>query len=175
MSNWQTTIEQGLKKAIGDGFALRCETNSKGVTTAWCRLQNHQHLMPVATLLKEMAARLSAITASLPAQPPPDGAHELAYHFDLDGHTLTVSFVVPRDREMESLTPLFGNADWNEREFAELYNIKLRGQSNPRRLFIDSSIEPAVLDRLIPFSSLVNAASSKTLWERILGQNGAKR
>ena len=39
--------------------------------------------------------------------------------------------------------------------------------ADPRRLFLDASIDGAVLERLIPFSTLTNAASTKGLWDRI--------
>ena len=51
----------------------------------------------------------------------------------------------------------------------EIYNLHVVGHPNPRRLFLDETVEPAVLERLIPFSTLVNAASTKSLWEKIIG------
>jgi NADH:ubiquinone oxidoreductase subunit C len=157
-----------LRECFGTEVKLDCGTNSKGVMTAWCRVKSSEELLTVAGLVRKMAGRLSTITASLPEWSEKTGSHELAYHFDLDGDTLTVSLSLPLDGEVDSLTPLFRNADWNEREFMELYSIKVRGCMNPKRLFVDESIEASVLDRLVPFSSLVNAASTKALWERIL-------
>jgi NADH:ubiquinone oxidoreductase subunit C len=95
-------------------------------------------------------------------------SYELAYHFDLGGDTLTVIVYVSTGGSVASLTPLFRTADWNERELMECYAIKVSDHPDPRRLFVDSSIEPAVLERLIPFSTLVNAASTKGLWEKIM-------
>ncbi|MEJ2459630.1 MAG: NADH-quinone oxidoreductase subunit C, partial [Novosphingobium sp.] len=63
-------------------------------------------------------------------------------------------------------------ADWPEREIMELYNMTFTDHPDPRRLFLDSSIEPAVLERLIPFSTLVNAASTDDLWSKVM--NAAK-
>jgi len=73
------------------------------------------------------------------------------------------------------LTPLFRNADWNEREFMELYDIDVIGHPDPRRLFIDESIEPAAFERLIPYSTLINGASSKTLWEAVMSTKGQEK
>jgi NADH:ubiquinone oxidoreductase subunit C len=100
---------------------------------------------------------------------PRDGtSYELAYHFDLGGDTLTLIVYVPAGGSVESLTPLFRTADWGERELMECYAVQVRDHPDPRRLFVDSSVDPAVLERLIPFSTLVNAASTKGLWEKIM-------
>lgn len=100
---------------------------------------------------------------------PRDGtSYEIAYHFDLGGDTLTLLVYVPAGGSVASLTPLFRTADWNERELMELYAITVRDHPDPRRLFIDPSIDPAVFERLIPFSSLVNAASTDGLWKQIM-------
>jgi NADH:ubiquinone oxidoreductase subunit C len=111
-----------------------------------------------------------------PAEPPMsfgstprDGtSYEIAYHFDLGGDTLTLLVYVPTNGSVASLTPLFRTADWNERELMELYAIAVRDHPDPRRLFIDKSIDPAVFERLIPFSTLVNAASTDSLWKTIM-------
>jgi NADH:ubiquinone oxidoreductase subunit C len=100
---------------------------------------------------------------------PRDGtSYEIAYHFDLGGDTLTVLVYVPAGGSVASLTPLFRTADWNERELMELYAIAVPGHPDPRRLFIDKSIDPAVFERLIPYSTLVNAASTDSLWKKIM-------
>lgn len=106
---------------------------------------------------------------------PLDGtSYEVDYHFDLGGDTLTVIAYVPQGGSIASLTPLFRNADWHEREMMELYSLVVTDHPDPRRLFLDASIDGAVLERLVPFSTLVNAASTKALWDKILAnQNGA--
>lgn len=164
----ETLMEQDLPARLEGRYSLEWSTNAKGVTVAWCRLKNSDDLLTVAQLLKDASARLSTITASLPEHARTNQKHEIAYHFDFDGDTFTVWVVLPLEGEVDSLVPLFRNADWNEREFMELYSIKVRGCIEHRRLFLDETIDPSVLDTLIPFSTLVNAASTKTLWERIL-------
>lgn len=188
MTRFPDDIEAALAAAAPAGIALKRDTDAKGVTVAWCTLADRRDLLPAATVLKARGARLSTITAfqpkppdveegAEPSPPPPAGvvidghAYELAYHFDLDGDTLTLVVLLPHDAaEVDSLTPLFRNADWAEREFMEIYAIRVAGHPDPRRLFIDESVEPAVLERLIPFSTLVNAASTSTLWEKIMAQ-----
>lgn len=107
---------------------------------------------------------------------PLDGtSYEIDYHFDIAGDALTVIAYVPQGGSVPSLTPLFRNADWHEREMMELYAVKVTDHPDPRRLFLDASVDGAVLERLIPFSTLVNAASTKGLWERLTaaGKKGA--
>jgi NADH-quinone oxidoreductase subunit C len=165
----ETFLQQVLPTYFAGRYTLETRTNRKGVATAWCRLTSSDDLLAVAEALKQASARLSTVTATLPDRAREAHCHDIAYHFDLDGDTLTVTVRIPLEGEVDSLSPLFRTADWNEREFMELYNIKVRGCSNRKRLFVDESIDAGVLDRLIPFSALVNAASTKTLWERILG------
>jgi len=62
---------------------------------------------------------------------------------------------------------VFRNADWAEREFRELYDIEVLGHPNPARLFVDRSLEPAVFERLIPYSTISNGASGQELWRRV--------
>lgn len=193
-------LETRLRAAAPSGIAWSAATNPQGVTVAWCGLAESDELLPVATVLRDIGARLSMTTASAPPAPEEeeeeededaeegaeakveeekaprlsfggtvlDGtAYELAYHFDLGGDTLTVIAYVPQGGEIDSLTPLFRTADWGEREMMELYSLVVRNHPDPRRLFIDPSIDPAVFERLIPFSTLSNAASTKELWEKI--------
>lgn len=192
-------LETRLRAAAPSGIAWSAATNPEGVTVAWCGLAKSDELLPVATVLRDLGARLSMTTASAPPAPeeeedededaeegaeakvaeekasaltfggtPLDGtSYEIAYHFDLGGDTLTVIAYVVQGGEIDSLTPLFRTADWGEREMMELYSLVVRGHPDPRRLFIDPAIDPAVFERLIPFSTLVNAASTKELWDKI--------
>ncbi len=104
---------------------------------------------------------------------PLDGtSYEIDYHFDLGGDTLTVIAYLPQGGLLGSLTSYFRTADWPEREMMEMYNIAIPNHPDPRRLFIDPSIDTAVLERLIPYSVLVNAASTKSLWDKVLSAKG---
>ncbi len=198
MSTLPDDIEKRLADAAPRGIRYTAADNAKGVTTAWCTLANKDDLLPTAALLKAMGARLSTMTVFQPkapdAPPPPaegeapppaptffgeavvkDGkAYEISYHFDFDGDTLTLIVHVPAGGEVDSLTVFYRTADWSEREAMEIYALSVRGHPDPRRLFLDPAIEGAVLERLIPFSTLVNSASTKGLWEKILAQTGSK-
>jgi len=187
-------IESRLASTALSGIQFSMATDSKGVTTAWCTLANSADLLPAATWLKAIDARLSTITvfqpkATLapavaegeePAAPPTflggvekDGkSYEIDYHFDLDGDTLTLVAHVATGGAIDSLTELYRAADWPEREIMEIYALEVRGHPDPRRLFLDPSIDGAVLERLIPLSTLTNSATTKGLWEKILAQTG---
>ncbi|MCR6629132.1 MAG: NADH-quinone oxidoreductase subunit C [Magnetospirillum sp.] len=167
----QGTVLAEALNAVAPG-RFRADRDARGVLTAWFALDDKDDLPPVAALLRSLGARLITITALSPHRAPPGGEHALAYHFDLGGDLLTVTVTVPPGGAVKSLVPLFPAADWNEREFAELYGIALEGHPNPRRLFVDESVDGAALDRLIPFSTLANAASTKTLWETLLAAKG---
>lgn len=195
MSILPANIETQLAEAAPAGIQYRMATDAKGVVTAWCTLANSNNLLSVGLLLKRTGARLSTVTVYQPKaaavpkpkegeepQPlptflggtPQDGkTYEIDYHFDIDGDTLTVVAHVAAGGSIDSLTPLYRAADWPEREIMELYALVVRDHPNPKRLFIDESIEPAVFERLIPYSTLVNSAASKSIWEKIMAQTGA--
>ncbi|WP_413734128.1 NADH-quinone oxidoreductase subunit C [Sodalis sp. RH21] len=166
-------VQSRFAATMSDAFTFAMRTNRKGVVTAWSELGSPAMLLPAARAVKQAAGRLSTITAYQLATSQPSGVHEIAYHFDINGATLTVTVHLPEnEREIDSITPIFRNADWNEREFMELYDLVVRGHPNPVALFIDPTIDPAVLQRFIPFSEMVNAASTKSLWEKIMAQRG---
>lgn len=196
MSLLPDDLEARLQAVAPSGVQYSQKTDAKGVTCAWCRLANHGELLPIAALLKGDGARLSTITILQPKAPPApapkegetpvvptffggvaqDGkTFEISYHFDVDGDTLTVVVHVAHGGEVASLTPLYRCADWPEREMMELYSIVVHAHPDPRRLFIDPSIDGAVLERLIPFSALANSATTKGLWEQIIAQTGSKQ
>lgn len=195
MSKLPDNFQALLATAAPVGIEWSSRTDVKGVTCVWCRLASKDNLLPVARILKEKGARLSTITILQPKAPPApapkegespevpaffggvpkDGkTFEVNYHFDVDGDTLTVVAYVPYGGGIDSLTPLYRAADWPERELMELYSIVVNNHPDPRRLFIDPAIDGAVLERLIPFSALANAATTKGLWEQILAQTGGK-
>lgn len=173
------------------GFRLNQDKDAKGVASLWCELAHKDDLLAVGQVIKAIGGRLLTISVFQPVPPETDEAppaegeakpapaslgglpidgksYEIGYHFDLDGATLTIQVFLPaEDASIPSLTPLFRNANWPERDFMENYSIRVDGHPDPRRLFIDPSIEPGALERLIPFTTLVNAASTKALWEKI--------
>lgn len=195
MKPLMSTLESRLAAVAPAGLQYRQGSDAQGVTTAWCTLASADDLLAVARLLREAGARLSTLTVFQPKAPPApkprpgeepapparffggvvnEGkAYEIDYHFDLDGDTLTVIAHVGAGGSIASLTPLYRAADWPERELMELYALVVRDHPDPRRLFLDPGIEGAVLERLIPYSTLVNSAASKGIWEKIVAQTGA--
>lgn len=104
---------------------------------------------------------------------PLDGtSYEIDYHFVLGGDFLTAIAYLPSGGSISSLTPMFRSADWPEREIMEMYSIVFRNHPDPRRLFLDPAIDAAALERLIPYSTLVNAASTRALWDKVLAAKG---
>lgn len=169
-------IQSLFTETLDAPFTYDIHINAKGVVTAWCTLSSPALLLPAVALIKQAGSRLSTITAYQHASPQPSEVHEIAYHFDIDGDTLTLTVHLPAgERDIPSITPLFRNANWNEREFMELYDLNVVGHPNPTRLFLDDDIDPAVLQKFIPFSEMVNAASTKSLWEKIMSQRGEKK
>ncbi|CAH2603849.1 Carbon monoxide-induced hydrogenase NuoC-like protein CooU [Rhodovastum atsumiense] len=192
MSRFPDALELQLREAAPAGLQFAASTDRHGVTAAWCDLASKDDLPKVSELLRTIGARLSMITGAQPPAPeaeedqepeegkpaaplpvnfggtPMDGTtYEITYQFDLAGDTLTLTAFVPQGGAIASLTPLFRGADWPEREIMETFNLVFEGHPNPVRLFIADDIEPAVLERLIPLSTLVNAASTKDLWNKV--------
>ena len=50
----------------------------------------------------------------------------------------------------------------------ELYAVQVEGHPNPRRLFLDETLEEGLLGEAVPLSVMMNGASTVDLWERIL-------
>jgi NADH-quinone oxidoreductase subunit C len=199
MTRLPADIQTQLAAAAPGGVEYS-STTTQGVVTGWCDLANSQDLLSVGKTLLQLGARLAMVSALQPAAPeeeeesdddagdaakaekaapktfggtPVDGkAYELDYHFVLGGDFLTVIAYVPAGGSIPSLTPLFRSADWPEREIMENYSLVIRDHPDPRRLFLDPAIDAAVLERLIPFSTLVNAASTKSLWDKVLAAKG---
>lgn len=149
-------------KAINGHLTIIEQPN--GLMTLWVALADKADLVPVAHVLKSIGARLSMITALADDR---RGGNLVAYHFDIEGITLTIKVRVASGDGVDSIMPIFRNADWHEREFMEFYDIKVDGREGTPRLFLDESVDSHVMERLIPLSILANAASTKVLWERL--------
>ncbi|WP_036800856.1 NADH-quinone oxidoreductase subunit C [Photobacterium marinum] len=166
-------LKEMLAYSLQGLYSLDIHVNAQGVHSMWCKLDDACDIQATASTVKKLGGRLSTITAYQLKSQLPSVDHEIAYHFDINGATLTATVqLIGSNNKIMSLTPIFRNADWNEREFMELYDITVIGHPNPRRLFIDESIDSAVLQRYIPYSAMVNAASTKTLWENIMRDRG---
>lgn len=137
----------------------------------WFTLKSPDMLPKAAGILAEHGARLCTVTAYARTVLS-DPENDVAYHFDINGYTLNIVVQLsPIEVSVPTITPWFRNADWNEREFMELYDIHVEGHPNPRRLFLHDDIEEGVLNEAIPLTILMNGACSRDLWERVMEAN----
>ena len=178
-----------LAQRLGEGFDLKWDTDRKGVVCGWCRLAHPDDIVAVAEIVAGLKGRVMTISplntpSPLAEQVSGAAAEEnksekpiqvvINYHFYFDQLNLTATITLPDDqRTVKSITPVLISADWHEREMQELFNIKLQGHPNPKRLFLDKDIY--MKDHtMIPLSEALNGASTNTLWEKIMesGQKG---
>ena len=174
-----------LTQTLGETFELKWDIDRKGVVCGWCKLAAPDDIVIVAEVVAQLKGRVMTISplntpSPLVEQVPVDS--EIAepgksiqvvinYHFYFNEINLTAAITLPDDqRTVNSITPILRSADWHEREMQELFNIKLQGHPNPKRLFLDKDIY--MQDHtMIPLSEALNGASTNTLWERIMESN----
>lgn len=134
----------------------------------WFRLDKPELLTEAAQRLHKAHARLATVTAYSRVQLV-EPVHEACYHFELEGTVYNVTVLLDEEHpSVPSITSIFRNADWNEREMMELYNICVADHPNPRRLFLDEQIDAGVMGEAVPLSIMMNGACTVDLWERIL-------
>ena len=147
---------------------IRHTSDLYGNSYHWFRLSNPRSIKTAARLLKGYPARLIMISAYVNRELGQD-MKELCYHFEIEG--IVYNLTVTENTEwpiVPSITPEFANADWHEREIMELYEIKVTDHPDPKRLFLDERLDAGLLATAVPLSVMMNGASSKDLWERIL-------
>ena len=160
-------VEQAVYSVLGAG-GLCWASDANGNAFGWIRPCASNILPGLARGLAGIEARLLTVTAYRNDKFGRLDGREIAYHFDLDGVVVTATISLDDAcPKVPSITPWFQNADWNEREFAELYGIEVEDHPNPRRLFLDKDLDGDILDRMIPLSTLMNGASTTTLWEKV--------
>lgn len=169
-----------LTEKLGGKVDLRWDIDKKGVVCGWCSLTEPEEIYSVAELVAYFEGRLMTISPlNTPAvfaenMTPESSVKEkpvtlvINYHFFFEGINCTVSITLPDiQRSVRSITPVLKSADWHEREMQELYNIKLQGHPNSKKLFLDENIY--MTDHtMIPLSEAMNGASTSTLWEKIM-------
>jgi NADH-quinone oxidoreductase subunit C len=157
-----------LSEKLEGKFTLRSEIDRKGVMFIWCKLENVSDITKVAELVAALNGRIMTISALIASNNEESEHVEVSYHFYFEKVNCTVSITLPKDlREVKSITPILKSADWHEREMQEFYKIKLIGHPNPKRLFLDYSIELED-NAMVPLSAAMNGASTSTLWERVM-------
>lgn len=148
--------------------AVRRTEDFYGNIYHWIRLDTPRHMPHAAASLKAAKARLATTTA-YNRRHLADPVQEICYHFELEGVVYNVTVMLDAEwPAVPSITPIFANADWNEREMMELYAVQVDGHPNPRRLFLDEQIEEGVMGEAVPLSIMMNGACTSDLWERIL-------
>ena len=169
-----------MTQKLGGKFELKWDTDRKGVVCGWCRLASPEDISQAAKIVAGFKGRVMLISALNTPVPPEFGGEKkdkqsnepinvvINYHFYFDGVNCTVSITLPDNaRTVKSITPILKSADWHEREMQELFNIKLQGHPNSKRLFLDKDIH--LEDHtMIPLSEALNGASTNTLWEKIM-------
>ena len=178
-------FENRLAQKLDGEFHLKWDIDRKGVVCGWCRLEHPDDIVAVAEIVAGLKGRvmtISPLNTPLPLMEQVSGQEADAsaekpvqvvvnYHFYFDRINLTAAITLPdQERTVKSITPILISADWHEREMQELFNIKLQGHPNPKRLFLDKDI--TMKDHtMIPLSEALNGASTNTLWEKIMESN----
>ena len=153
--------------STAEGAVKRTE-DMYGNLVFWFKLDVPEHIVPAAERLARAKTRLATVTAYSKVQLS-DPVHEVCYHFELEGTVYNVTVLLNEEHpSVPSITGIFANADWNEREMMELYAIDVAGHPDPRRLFIDEQIDAGVMGEAVPLSIMMNGACTVDLWERIL-------
>lgn len=168
---------------LGEKLDLKWDIDKKGVVCGWCKLVDHDDIYKVAKLIASFKGRVMTISPlNTPAVFASNQSAEevvkektvsliINYHFYFERVNFTVRITLPdMERTVKSITPVLKSADWHEREMQELYNIKLDGHPNSKRLFLDENIY--MTDHtMIPLSEAMTGASTNTLWEKIMKSN----
>lgn len=163
-----STVIEALEKLCSSPKNVQHTEDKFGNAYHWFLLAAPDLVLDAAKILHKAGARLAIIAAYNAGQK--DGAmHNACYEFVLGGVVYSVTAHMDGQHPaVPSITPLFANADWHEREMMELYGIKVVDQPNPKRLFLDEELDKGLLGELVPLSVVMNGASSQDLWERIL-------
>jgi len=167
-----------MAERLGNKFDLHWDIDKKGFVSGWCRLADPEDIYPAAEIIADFKGRvitISALNTPSVLNEPSDASSNnepiklvINYHLYFDGINCTVTITLPdNQRAVRSITPVLISADWHEREMQDLFNIKLLGHPNPKRLFLDKDIHLAD-HAMIPLSEAMNGAGTNTLWEKIM-------
>ena len=174
-SQSKETVDSAMREETG--VATKWTRDTRGNEFGWLHLKEPDLLSDAARILSGMKARLMTVTAYAEKREDADLRRSIAYHFALRGMVYTVTIptynvATGKNLPVPSITSYFLNADWNEREFKELYNINIQNHPNPKRLFLDPRIDAGVMSTLLPFSAIANGAAGRGLWEQVMLAKG---
>lgn len=167
-----------LEKLCPGTESVRHTEDSYGNAYHWFDLTHPGLIVDAAKILHHPGARLAIIAAyNDQSGKRADLQHmqNASYEFVLNGVVYSITVHLdPEHPTVPSITPIFANADWHEREMMELYGIRVTGHPDPRRLFLDEELDKGLLGQIVPLSVVMNGASSTDLWERILSDKEAQ-
>ena len=151
-----------IKDRLDEGnYEIKDELDLYGNIQIWLKLFDRKDILHIAQIVKDFGGRCVIISAY-----KKDDHHVLVYHLDIEGILLNVE-VELFDNTVDSITPILKSADWTEREFKEMFGIKLLNHPNPKRLFLDESIAEGILGEYMPLSQAMNGAATCSMWEKI--------
>ncbi|MDE5831473.1 MAG: NADH-quinone oxidoreductase subunit C [Desulfovibrio sp.] len=167
-------VMTALDKLCSGKNAIQHTNDFFGNAFNWYTLDLPETILDAAKELYKHRARLAMITAYNREQENKE-EKSLCYEFVIEGvvYSITANLDAAHD-SVPSLSRIFPNADWHEREMMELYGIKITDHPNPRRLFLDEKLDKGLLGEIVPLSVMMNGASSAELWERILADKETK-
>lgn len=166
-------VLERLERLCSGPEDVRHTEDSYGNAYHWFDLARPELIVDAAKVLHASHARL-AIIAAYNDQAGQKRMQNASYEFVLAGVIYSVTAHLDQEHPtVPSITPIFANADWHEREMMELYGIAVVGHPNPQRLFLDEELDKGLLGQIVPLSVMMNGASSTDLWERILSDKGA--
>lgn len=168
-------VLSGLEQLCKGPKDERHTEDAYGNAYHWFTIEKPELVVDAAKILHAAGARLAIIGAY--NHKSHDQAHmqNACYEFVLQGVVYGVTVHMnPEHPTVPSITPIFANADWHEREMMELYGIKVTGHPDPKRLFLDEELDKGLLGQVVPLSIMMNGASSTDLWEHILAGKEVK-
>ena len=142
--------------------------DSYGNVYHWFKFLLPESILPASRMLLQYQVRL-LMTTAYNIKHLQDPIHEVCYHFEKQGTIFNITVLLDAENNrVPSISGVYDNADWHEREMMELYNINIMDHPNPRRLFLDPEIDKGILGETVPLSIMMNGASTVDLWECIL-------
>lgn len=129
------TIEQ-VKSGISQAFPTEVRFDSKAKPRRLFMSADKEVLLKLCTLLKD---QFGFDHCSLVSGVDRCDRFQSVYHISSFSNNITVEIVVdlPHDNpEIDSITPLWGGANWHEREAYDMFGIIFKGHPNLKRLLL---------------------------------------